>query len=161
MFARLGRRALRPAGQLQLVRGYAEAVEQSKLRLSLVLPHETLFSSHEVTQVNVPATSGDMGVLAGHVPAIEQLKPGIVEVIESSGASRSFFVSGGFAVMQPNSQLCVNAVEAFALEDFSADAIKSNLADAVRRQGQGGEEEKVEASIEVEVLEALQAALSK
>lgn len=30
-------------------------------------------------------------------------------------------VSGGFAVVQPDSQLSVNAVEGFPLEDFSAD----------------------------------------
>jgi len=32
-----------------------------------------------------------MGVLASHVPAIEQLKPGVVEVIEESSGSKSFF----------------------------------------------------------------------
>lgn len=30
-------------------------------------------------------------------------------------------VSGGFAVVQPDSQLSINAVEGFPLEDFSAD----------------------------------------
>jgi F-type H+-transporting ATPase subunit delta len=67
-----------------------------------------------------------MGVLANHVPSIEQLKPGLVEVIEESGGSKQFFrmssmnpslrlslqavVSGGFAVVQPNSVLSINAV---------------------------------------------------
>jgi hypothetical protein len=46
---------------------------------------QTLFASSEVTQVNIPAESGMMGVLAGHVPTIESLKPGVVEVIEGSG----------------------------------------------------------------------------
>lgn len=32
-----------------------------------------------------------MGVLANHVPSIEQLKPGLVEVMEESGASQKFF----------------------------------------------------------------------
>ena len=34
-----------------------------------------------------------MGVLASHVPSIEQLKPGLVEVIEESGggSSKQFF----------------------------------------------------------------------
>lgn len=32
-----------------------------------------------------------MGVLANHVPSIEQLKPGVVEVIEESGATKRFF----------------------------------------------------------------------
>jgi hypothetical protein len=42
-------------------------------------------------QVNIPAESGDMGVLANHVPSIEQLKPGLVEIIEESGGSKKFF----------------------------------------------------------------------
>lgn len=32
-----------------------------------------------------------MGVLANHVPSIEQLKPGLVEVIEESGGAKQFF----------------------------------------------------------------------
>jgi len=32
-----------------------------------------------------------MGILAQHVPSIEQLKPGLVEVIEESGGSKQFF----------------------------------------------------------------------
>ena len=32
-----------------------------------------------------------MGVLANHVPSIEQLRPGLVEIIEESGGSKQFF----------------------------------------------------------------------
>jgi F-type H+-transporting ATPase subunit delta len=42
-------------------------------------------------QVNLAAETGDMGVLANHVPSIEQLKPGLIEVIEESGGSKQFF----------------------------------------------------------------------
>jgi F0F1-type ATP synthase epsilon subunit len=62
-----------------------------------------------------------MGVLANHVPSIEQLKPGLVEIIEEQGGSKQFFLSGGFAVVQPGSVLSINAVEGYPLEDFSAD----------------------------------------
>jgi hypothetical protein len=41
--------------------------------------------------VNIPAESGEMGILAQHVPSIEQLKPGLVEVIEEQGGSKQFF----------------------------------------------------------------------
>jgi F-type H+-transporting ATPase subunit delta len=58
------------------------------------VPHRTLltidFASHSV-QVNIAAETGDMGVLANHAPSIEQLKPGLVEVIEESGGSKQFF----------------------------------------------------------------------
>ena len=44
-----------------------------------------------MTQVNIAAQSGDMGILANHVPAIEPLKAGIIEVIESAGQSKKWF----------------------------------------------------------------------
>ena len=42
-------------------------------------------------QVNLAAESGEMGVLANHVPSIEQLKPGVVEIIEESGGTKQYF----------------------------------------------------------------------
>jgi len=42
-------------------------------------------------QVNLPAESGEMGILANHVPSIEQLRPGLIEVIEEAGGSKQFF----------------------------------------------------------------------
>lgn len=49
-----------------------------------------LLASNRI-QVNLLAESGEMGVLANHVPSIEQLKPGLVEIIEESGGSKKFF----------------------------------------------------------------------
>lgn len=105
-------------------RSYAEAAAASSgLKLQFALPHETLYSGSEVTQVNLPAKSGRIGVLANHVPTVEQLLPGVVEVMEGSN-SKKFFISGGFATVQPDSQLCVTAIEAFPLESFSQENIK-------------------------------------
>ncbi|VBB86433.1 Putative mitochondrial ATP synthase delta chain precursor [Podospora comata] len=139
-------------------RGYAEAVSD-KIKLSLSFPHQAVYKSQDVVQVNIPAESGEMGVLANHVPSIEQLKPGVVEIIEESG-NKQFFLSGGFAVVQPNSVLSINAVEGFPLEDFSAEAVRSQIAEAQKvASGSGSEQEIAEAKIELEVLETLQAHL--
>jgi F-type H+-transporting ATPase subunit delta len=65
---------------------------------------------------------------------------------------RGTTVSGGFAVVQPNSQLSINAVEAFALEEFSAEAARAQLAESQRvASGNGSEADVAEAKIEVEV----------
>lgn len=88
----------------------------------------------------MPATSGELGVLANHVPVIEQLKPGVIDIVEEVGITKQFFgkfciilqfqiklkalivsVSGGFAIVQPGSLLSINAVEAYPAEDFSAE----------------------------------------
>ncbi|KAK1633567.1 ATP synthase subunit delta [Colletotrichum phormii] len=159
-FARAAVRARPAAFRAPLQRRtYADAVPD-KIKLSLSLPHQSIYQSQDVVQVNIPADSGEMGVLANHVPAIEQLKPGLVEVVEESGPSKQFFLSGGFAVVQPNSVLSINATEGYPIEDFSAEAVKSQLAEAQKvASGSGSELEIAEAKIEVEVLESLQAAL--
>ncbi|OAV94521.1 ATP synthase F1, epsilon subunit [Puccinia triticina 1-1 BBBD Race 1] len=130
-----------------------------KLQLSLVLPHETIYQSSGVTQVNIAAESGDMGVLANHVASIESLKPGVVEVIEGQGESKKWFVSGGFANVHPNNLLTINAVEAYPLDAFSPEAARSGLQEAQRALNAGTEAQKAEAAIEVEVFESLLAAL--
>jgi F0F1-type ATP synthase epsilon subunit len=61
-------------------------------------------------------------------------------------------VSGGFAIVQPNSVLSINAVEGYALEDFSADAVRSQIAEAQKILGGSGSEQDIaEAKIELEV----------
>ncbi|CZT05574.1 ATP synthase delta chain precursor, mitochondrial [Rhynchosporium agropyri] len=158
--ARVALRARPAAIRTPLMRrGYAEAVSD-KIKLSLVLPHQSIYKSQGVVQVNIPAESGEMGILANHVPSIEQLKPGLVEVIEESGSSKQFFLSGGFATVQPDSQLSINAVEGFPLEDFNIENVRSQIAKAQKIVGGSGSEQDIaEAKIELEVLESLQAAL--
>lgn len=95
-----------PSVFTQARRGYAEV--NDKLKLSLVLPHQVgdtstfvecgrlnnilqaIFTSTDVVQVNIAAATGDMGILANHVPSIEALRPGVVEVIESTGTKKWF-----------------------------------------------------------------------
>lgn len=61
-------------------------------------------------------------------------------------------VSGGFATVQPNSILSINAVEGFPLEDFSADAVRAQIAEAQKvANGSGSEQDIAEAKIELEV----------
>lgn len=80
-------------------------------------------------------------------------------------------VSGGFAVVQPDSQLSINAVEGFPLEEFSADvcsslrqhehqlflirdmqAIRNQIAEAQKiASGSGSEQDIAEAKVELEV----------
>lgn len=63
--------------------------------------------------------------------------------------------------MHPNNKLSVNAIEAYELEQFSPESVRSALSEAQRvASGASSDEQKAEAEIEVQVYEALQAALS-
>lgn len=61
-------------------------------------------------------------------------------------------MSGGFATVQPNSTLSINAVEGYPLEDFSAESVRNQIAEAQKIAGGSGSEQDIaEAKIELEV----------
>src|SRR5256886_14074325 len=60
----------------------------------LVSPEKVLFSG-EVSQVDVPGSEGDFGVLAGHAPLVTTLRPGGL-VIYSEREAQRVVVDGGF-----------------------------------------------------------------
>ncbi|CAE6434610.1 unnamed protein product [Rhizoctonia solani] len=158
--AATARSAVRQTAYIQR-RSYADAASDT-LKLSLVLPHQSIFTSANVVQVNIAAESGDMGILANHVPTVEPLRPGVVEVIETGSGSKKWFVSSGFATVHPNNTLTINAIEGAPLEDISPEAVRTNLAEALRVVGgSASDAEKAEARIEADVYEAIQQALSK
>ncbi|OLY78334.1 ATP synthase subunit delta, mitochondrial [Smittium mucronatum] len=144
-----------------VLRTYAsEASSKTEgLIVNFSVPHQAILKNASVLQVNASAFSGDMGILPDHVPSIEQLKPGIIEIIKAEG-SEKYFLSGGFMVMNPNSVLNINAVEAFKIADINAEAVSRELAESKRLFSSAkNETEKAAAEIEVELYEALQAAL--
>lgn len=161
MLRTLASRSLRQTARLSFTRSYAEAakaaaVSADKIQLTLALPSETLFDKKEVSQVNLPTTSGTIGILASHVPTIEELVPGVVDVIDGS-ETKSYFVAGGFASVSEGSLLKVNAIEAAPLDAFSVTEVKSLLANAQKNATSSDEATATQAKIEVEVLEALAA----
>src|SRR5258708_35506040 len=68
-------------------------------QFDLVSPEKLLFSG-EVTQVDVPGSEGDFGVLAGHAPTVTTLRPGILVVYRDGGELR-VVVNGGVADGSP------------------------------------------------------------
>ncbi|CAO3629942.1 unnamed protein product [Mucor hiemalis] len=105
-----------------------------------------------VTWVSLPTT----------FPPFQQLNPGVVEVVESAEITKKFFVSGGFATINPDNSLNINAVEACPLEEISLERVQAGLAEAQRlASSAGSDKEKAAAKVEAEVYEALQHALSK
>ena len=59
----------------------------------MFLREQSFFDEKEVSQVNVPATDGEFGVLPNHVPVIATLKPGVVTVVENNAEAQYFGTS--------------------------------------------------------------------
>jgi F-type H+-transporting ATPase subunit epsilon len=68
-------------------------------QFDLVSP-ERLLLSEQVEAVVIPASDGEMTVMALHAPAMTTLRPGVVTVMRQGG-SEKFVVFGGFADITP------------------------------------------------------------
>lgn len=110
--------------------------------------------------VIVPATTGQMGILPGHVPTIAELKPGVMSVHEGSDVKK-YFVSSGFAFIHANSYADIIAVEAVPVDRIDANLVQKGLAEFTQKVSSATTDlEKAEAQIGVDVHSALNAALS-
>ncbi|ELR18093.1 ATP synthase, Delta/Epsilon chain, betasandwich domain containing protein [Acanthamoeba castellanii str. Neff] len=143
---------------------HEKAVKEGKLIFTLACPHETLINAEPVRIATVPSATGDMGILAHHVPTIAQLKPGVVKVtkFDESGATRDadYFISGGFVTVYPDSHCNVNVVEAFPLDQLDPEKAKKGLEDFTKELASASDAEaKTVATIGVEVYKAMCSAL--
>lgn len=66
----------------------------------LVSP-ERLLVSGSVSAVVIPATEGEMTVMANHAPTMTTIKPGVVTVTFADGRKDRYVVFGGFADIIP------------------------------------------------------------
>jgi F-type H+-transporting ATPase subunit delta len=132
------------------------------LVLTLSCPHKYYYKSAQVDQVNISAASGNMGILARHIPTIQQLRPGIIEVLVRGTAEERIFTSGGFAIMNPDSTLDITMTEAYPLDAFDSAAISKNIADAKQTlsSASASEHDRIQAEVYLEVFQALETALA-
>ena len=71
------------------------------ISFDLVSPENLIFND-EVGMIIVPGKDGDFGVLPGHSKVMSSLRPGRVMVYgEDKNLLKAFFVSGGFAEVNP------------------------------------------------------------
>ncbi|CAA0834505.1 ATP synthase subunit delta- mitochondrial [Striga hermonthica] len=132
----------------------------SKLTVNFVLPYNSVLSGKEVDMVIIPATTGQMGVLPGHVPTIAELKPGILSVHEGNDVTK-YFVSGGFTIIHANSVADIAVVEATPVDRIDPNLVQTGLAIYQQKLNSATTElEKAEAQIGVDVHSALNAALT-
>ena len=99
-----------------------------KISFDLVSP-ERLLLSEDAEMVTIPGTEGEMGVMAGHMPLVSTLKPGVIDVKIVHGQHDKFFVSGGFAEVTP-AKITVLAEEAIPLAHLDEGTLQQRIIDA-------------------------------
>ncbi|CAM8878017.1 hypothetical protein QQ045_019159 [Rhodiola kirilowii] len=132
----------------------------TKITVNFVLPYASELSNKEVDMVMVPASTGQMGILPGHVPSIAELKPGLLSVHEGNDVKK-YFVSSGFAFVHANSVADIIAVEAVPLDQIDPAAVQKGLAEFTQKLSSASTDlEKSEAQIGIELHSALNSVLT-
>lgn len=105
-------------------------------------------------------TTGDFGILPGHVPTVSQLRPGVVSVHVNDKDVKKYFVSSGFAFVHADSTADICAIEAVPVEQLDPEAVKKGLADFTAKfAGAKDDFEKAQAQIGIDVCNAMVAAV--
>lgn len=94
------------------------------LTFSLVSPERELFSG-QVSQVDIPGTEGDMGILPNHTPVMAAIRTGAITVFADGGETQ-YFVQGGFADATPEG-LTVLAESATLMSDVDAGMLAAEI----------------------------------
>jgi F-type H+-transporting ATPase subunit epsilon len=124
----------------------------------LVSPEKLLFSG-DVTQVDVPGSEGDFGVLAGHAPFVTTVRPGII-IVHGGRDPMRVVVNGGFAEVGP-AGLTVLADMAVPFEEFDLGALAGTIKDTEEDVADEKDERKRDKlALKLAQLKALQVALS-
>ena len=109
------------------------------ISFDLVSPENLVFND-EVGTIIVPGKDGDLGILPGHSKVMSSLRPGRVIVYsEDKNLIKSFFVSGGFAEINP--EKCIVLAES-VVELNSLD--KSSIEKEIEELGGKEDKESVE-----------------
>jgi F-type H+-transporting ATPase subunit epsilon len=96
--------------------------------ISVVAP-DRLVVEDRTSSVVAPGTEGYFGVMAGHVPLIAALKPGILEYLDASNQRHFVYTGGGFAEVTPT-RVTILADEAARAQDIDVSEAERRLDEA-------------------------------
>jgi len=101
-------------------------------KFELVSP-EAILVSKPVTEVVIPGTVGDFGVLKDHAPILSSIRSGVVRVSYDDGTKDNIFVKGGFADVKDN--LCtILAEDAENVDDLNVIELEAFIAELEKKR---------------------------
>ena len=125
----------------------------SKISFDLVSPENLIFND-EVGMIIVPGKDGDFGVLPGHSKVMSSLRPGRVMVYgEDKNLLKSFFVSGGFAEVNP--EKCIVLAESVdEINKLEKSAIEKEVQDLEGQDNQIAHEQLTISKAKLDALDS-------
>lgn len=108
------------------------------LRLEIVTPIRTVYSQ-DVNMLIARTIDGDIGVMAGHIPLVTVLVPGVMRVKDESESEQKIAISGGFLEVSPDNRVTVLAQTAERSEEVDVERARKARERAMGRLSSHGE----------------------
>ena len=96
--------------------------------VEIISPDKSILKT-ETTEVIIPSYEGQMGILKDHISLITFLRPGLIEIKESSG-EKKFFIEDGTVEFSNNSLLILTSTAK------SLDSLEKNSIDTIIKNSQ-------------------------
>jgi F-type H+-transporting ATPase subunit epsilon len=111
------------------------------LQLQIVTPHGKVYDE-TIDSVVMPTTTGEIGIMPGHVPLLTELQAGEIAV-SKSGTVDHLAVSKGFAqcIGDAVSILAENAISESEIDENEVEAAKERAQEALKNAEQMSDEE--------------------
>ena len=122
--------------------------------VEIISPDKSILKS-EATEVTIPSYEGQMGILKDHIPLITFLRPGLIEIKESSG-EKKFFIEDGTVEFSNNSLLILTST-ARGLDTLDQKSIESIIQNSEEKinKAEISDKEKYLLSYKISTLEEL------
>ncbi len=123
----------------------------AKISFDLVSPENLIFND-EVGMIIVPGKDGDIGVLPGHSKLLSSLRPGRVMIYgEDKNLLKSFFVSGGFAEVNP--EKCIVLAESVdEISSLDKSLIAKEIQELQNQESEDSKQQLIVANAKVDAL---------
>ena len=121
------------------------------ISFDLVSPENLIFND-EVGMVIVPGKDGDLGILPGHSKVMSSLRPGRVMVYgEDKNLLKAFFVSGGFAEVNP--EKCIVLAESVdEINEIEKATIEKEIQELEGQESDSSKEQLIIAKAKIDAL---------
>ena len=123
----------------------------TKISFDLVSPEKLIFND-EVSMIIIPGKDGDLGILPGHSKLLSSLRPGRVMIYgEGKNLLKSFFVSGGFAEVNP--EKCIVLAETVdEMNSLDKNSIEKEIQELKSHDAEGTNQQLIVANAKIDAL---------
>jgi F-type H+-transporting ATPase subunit epsilon len=126
-----------------------KVVNSETIRVTIVTPNGTIFDQGNINMAVLKTLSGQLGIMANHIPVVAALKIDEMHVDFSDEKKETFAINGGFAEFSNNLLTVVadSAEAATGIDAFRAQQAEKRAQDELKRAQTAEDRERAQVAL--------------